>query len=294
MEPSLVGENAARKTIFRRSTGPEVSSYGLDWKGFAIQEYRGEPGEQPETVQPRHVLGLWRHHIATGERPNGRGGLTPYARYPGKVTLIPPSVIPKFRAHNSFEVMLCLLEPSFVKEVEQELDHRPSTELLFRANVDDRAMRQLITLLAVEAGQGGTLGRLYADHLAHAIAARLFCAEVGEKRTRAEVSALPPHLMRRVKERMHDVGSDPDLQALAAETGYSRHHFLRMFRAATGSTPHRYLLQLRLERAQDLLQRQPMSLIDIAASCGFSSHAHMTRAFRQMLGVTPSEYRRNL
>jgi AraC family transcriptional regulator len=36
------------------------------------------------------------------------------------------------------------------------------------------------------------------------------------------------------------------------------------------------------------------SLIDIAAACGFSSHAHMSRLFRQMIGLTPTDYRRNL
>lgn len=93
---------------------------------------------------------------------------------------------------------------------------------------------------------------------------------------------------------MHDLNANLNLQALATETGYSRSHFLRMFQAATGVTPHRYLLQLRLERAQELMKRGCASLIDIAFLCGFSSHAHMARMFRHFLGVTPSEYRRNL
>jgi AraC family transcriptional regulator len=109
-----------------------------------------------------------------------------------------------------------------------------------------------------------------------------------------EASPLPRHLLQRVVERMHDLVADLDLQALAAESGYSRSHFLRMFEAATGLTPHRYLLQLRLERAQELIRKGSTSLIDIAALCGFSSHAHMSRIFRQLLGVTPSRYRRNL
>jgi AraC family transcriptional regulator len=87
---------------------------------------------------------------------------------------------------------------------------------------------------------------------------------------------------------MHDLVADLDLQTLAAESGYSRSHFLRMFEAATGLTPHRYLLQFRLERAQKLMSERAISLIDIAALCGFSSHAHMSRVFRQLLGVTPS------
>jgi AraC family transcriptional regulator len=93
---------------------------------------------------------------------------------------------------------------------------------------------------------------------------------------------------------MHDLSSNLDMQSLAAETGYSRSHFLRLFRAATGCAPHHYLLQLRLKRAQELMRQERTSLIDIAAACGFSSHAHMSRLFRQMIGLTPTDYRRNL
>jgi AraC family transcriptional regulator len=87
---------------------------------------------------------------------------------------------------------------------------------------------------------------------------------------------------------------DLSLQALANESGYSRVHFVRMFRAATGSSPHNYLLNLRLERARELLKNPSLSLIDIALDCGFSSHSHMSRLFHKRVGVTPSAYRRSL
>ena len=67
-----------------------------------------------------------------------------------------------------------------------------------------------------------------------------------------------------------------------------------MFRAATGYSPHNYLLNLKLERAQELLRNPSMSLIDIALDCGFSSHSHMSRLFHKIVGVTPSAYRRSV
>jgi AraC family transcriptional regulator len=91
-----------------------------------------------------------------------------------------------------------------------------------------------------------------------------------------------------------DLSANIDLAALAVESGYSRAHFLRTFRAATGRTPHRYLLELRLTKAQSLIARRLMPLIDIALACGFSSHAHLTTAFRSRFGLSPSAYRRSL
>ena len=68
---------------------------------------------------------------------------------------------------------------------------------------------------------------------------------------------------------MSGLNDNLDLATLATESGYSRAQFLRMFRAATGQTPHRYLLELRLEKTRVLIASR-MPLVDIAAACGFS------------------------
>lgn len=288
-----------RSEIARQSPGVSsqgVTSNGLGWSGFSLVEYFGDEGERPEQFYDLHIIGLWQREIATGESPNGLGGYVPYTRYPGTVTLIPPSLIRKHRAHNPYQVTLCLFESSFVKRVGEELDQQPTEEFRLRANVEDVPMRQLITLLSIEAREGGSSGKLYADHLAHSIAIRLFSlgAEIRPRDRRAVSSPLPRHLLSRVLDRMRHFNSNLDLRTLAAETGYSRTHFLRMFQLSTGYTPHRYLVQLRLQRAQELMKQRSLSLIDIAASSGFSSNAHLSRMFRQFLGITPSEYRRKL
>ena len=99
--------------------------------------------------------------------------------------------------------------------------------------------------------------------------------------------------MRRVEERMRNLENDLTLEALARETGYSPIHFSRMFRAATGHAPHNYVLHLRVQRARQLLAESSVSLTEIVLECGFSSHSHMTRIFHQLVGMTPSAYRRN-
>ena len=108
------------------------------------------------------------------------------------------------------------------------------------------------------------------------------------------VSTLPPHALKRVLERIdHSFQSDVSLASLAEEAGYSRSHFLKMFRTSTGMTPHQYVLKRRIDHARSLLKRREISIIDVAADCGFSSQAHLTQVFRQHVGVTPAGYRRN-
>jgi AraC family transcriptional regulator len=114
------------------------------------------------------------------------------------------------------------------------------------------------------------------------------------QRTDSAVSALPPYALKRVLDRIeHSFQSEMSLASLAEEAGYSRGHFLKMFRTSMGMTPHRYLLKRRTDHARALLKRPEMSIIDVAADCGFSSQAHLTQVFRKHVGVTPGDYRRN-
>jgi AraC-like DNA-binding protein len=73
--------------------------------------------------------------------------------------------------------------------------------------------------------------------------------------------------------------------------GLSIHHFARGFKQSAGMTPHYYLTQKRVERAQDMLANSELSLSEIAYAVGFSDQSHLTRHFRQMLGVTPRQFR---
>ena len=149
-------------------------------------------------------------------------------------------------------------------------------------------------LLENAAKSGEPSDSLYVDHLIYAFSLRLF--SLGKERQYRDLpqGALPAHKLRRVIERMNaDLSIDLDLKTIAAESGYSRNHFLRMFRAATQSTPHQYFLRLRIEKAQSLMKNKSLRMIDIAESCGFTSQSQFSRAFRRVIGVTPRQYRRD-
>lgn len=80
------------------------------------------------------------------------------------------------------------------------------------------------------------------------------------------------------------------LPALAAETGLSPFHLVRVFRRATGIPPHAYLESVRIRHAQRLLELgEPLALV--AYGTGFSSQSHFTERFRRTIGVTPARYR---
>ena len=103
---------------------------------------------------------------------------------------------------------------------------------------------------------------------------------------------LPPGAMRRVREYVEThISESIDLAALAAIAGLSLYHFARAFKQSAGVTPHHYLVQRRVERAQEMLARTELSLSEIALAAGFSDQSHFARHFRQMLGRTPGQFR---
>jgi AraC-like DNA-binding protein len=80
---------------------------------------------------------------------------------------------------------------------------------------------------------------------------------------------------------------------VAEACGLSVNHFSRAFRRSIGKPPHRWLLDRRIQRAQDMLRINHLSLADIALSCGFAEQSHFTRVFTRTVGMPPGAWRRS-
>jgi AraC-like DNA-binding protein len=89
------------------------------------------------------------------------------------------------------------------------------------------------------------------------------------------------------------VGETVDLAALSAHVGLSAWHLIRVFRKATGLTPHAWLVDRRVHLARQLL-RAGEPLVHAASISGFADQSHLTRAFKARLGVTPGQYCRSV
>ena len=84
------------------------------------------------------------------------------------------------------------------------------------------------------------------------------------------------------------------LKEVARECGLSVGHFSHAFRRTLGVAPHKWLIEQRIVLSKEKLRDGRLSLSDVAAECGFSDQSHLTRVFRQMVGVSPGAWRRAL
>jgi len=80
-----------------------------------------------------------------------------------------------------------------------------------------------------------------------------------------------------------------NLKDLANYVGFSPYYFLRAFRNEVGMPPHEYLENIRIRRAQKLIEAG-VPLAQTAAEIGFSSQSHFTRRFKKIIGIAPGQY----
>ena len=132
------------------------------------------------------------------------------------------------------------------------------------------------------------------DHIALSLQSHLYQMYSATPARNAKArGGLAPWQESRAKEAMDaNLNKEIDIAQLAYECGLSTSRFARAFRQSTGCPPHRWLLQRRLERAQDLLLNSDKTLVKIAKACGFSDQNHLTRAFGQTVGTSPGLWRR--
>ena len=112
-------------------------------------------------------------------------------------------------------------------------------------------------------------------------------------RTDVEKGALGDSGLEKVLSDMHVHFSQPiDIKKYASECHLSEDRFIRIFKARMGMPPYRSQLRIRIERAIEMLQNQPINVSECAEIVGFSDAAYFSRIFKKMTGHPPSYYKK--
>ena len=157
---------------------------------------------------------------------------------------------------------------------------------------DQLALRRLLGA----AGAGASFDPFAIEEELLRIATRLSChGSAAPRPRRASTTAVHDACVARARAYLQEHFRDRlRLAEVARAACASADHLSRLFRQATGTTLHGYLLQLRLAAALDAVAESDVDLTTLALDLGFASHSHLTLAFRRSFGVTPSVARRGL
>jgi two-component system response regulator YesN len=82
------------------------------------------------------------------------------------------------------------------------------------------------------------------------------------------------------------------VEELAAKSGYTTDHFVRVFRSVTGQSPNQWIIAQRMERAVALLRESSHTVTQIAGQLGYDDLAFFSRQFKKAMGVSPDQFRR--
>lgn len=166
-------------------------------------------------------------------------------------------------------------------------------EILDGFSQKDPLVEQVIHSLAQELEYPQTATRLFADSAARFLTVHLlrhYCAVPIRETSRRPV--LSPRKLREVRDYVEAHISEPlNLDDLASIAHVSSFHFARLFKSATGETPHDFVTRIRMERARVLLRNTYWPASKIANAVGFSSKSHFCAAFRRFVGLTPNGFR---
>jgi AraC family transcriptional regulator len=276
-----------RSTIAGESSG---------WPGIKVSRHRFSAGEVRVSSLPGHLVTLHLSgplrlvQLLDGRRREG-------TEIKGDVGIVPLGTDATCIFGNGSEDANLLLDDGFFRRVAAEagMDEARLEIAGAFATRDPHIERIGLTFLS-ELEWGGPGEALYTESLANLLALHLVRhhSSVGRRakaRLDREASAgLPGSALKRAIEYVEDnLAGELTLEVLARAAGMSPSRFSRAFKRATGRTPHRYVVERRVERARLLLERGGLPIAEVAREVGFYDQSHLNRHFKRVLGLTPTQ-----
>lgn len=270
---------------------PTLSSAAVGWSGLAIEDY-----SIPACVISRHThvenfLHVVLHGSAKYEVLTG-GRTLRFAAVPGTTFILPRGTVDEVSWGEATHSIVVAIHPHLLINALDETVHESDIEWTEHWNVTDPHIMAVLLAMRTDLAEGSPAGRLYGESLANALAVYLLNRYT--VRRYAPVTyrgGLPGHRLKRVLDYIGDnLGDDLSLSQLASVVGMSPHYFAELFSKSTGQTPHRYVLLQRIERAKQSLRDPGRSVIEVGLDAGFQNPSHFARAFRKLVGTSPSRF----
>lgn len=92
----------------------------------------------------------------------------------------------------------------------------------------------------------------------------------------------------------NNISSSLTLESVANEVNFAPSYFHKLFKKSTGKPLHRYIEEIKIDKASNLLITTDMTLTEIAYECGFCSQSYFSYAFKRHTGMTPRNYAKNI
>ena len=210
--------------------------------------------------------------------------------------LITPANTPLFVRWEGDENCLQIqVGDQFLKQIAEETfkGNSDRVQLIPIFQQRDAQVEAIANLILAEFQQNPSSNQLYVDSLANILALNLLRQfTITQPQLPIYEGGLPQRQLMIILDYIEaNLDQEIKLANLAELLGMSQFHFSHLFKQAMGLSPYQYLLKQRVEKAKHLLKQTDRLIADIALECGFNSHSHLSKQFRQFTGMTPKAFR---
>ena len=206
----------------------------------------------------------------------------------GSLAICPAGIDYAADAAGTLDAVLVAIDPRKLALAAAE-DATIEPQLVERLSGYDQALLDLGRELAGENAGSYPTGALFWNEVAGAFIDGLITRHTVAPRSRAR-GALGKDVIKRLRDYIIAHLDEPiDVAKLANIAGRSPFHFTRVFARSVGTTPHRYVVHLRLRRAIELIRDERTGLAEAAAQTGFADQSHLSRWVRRVHGASLSE-----
>lgn len=271
--------------VLGRAPDVQLGAPGGGWRLSRWRQFVGSYAlpSFPDPVFTVHIGGKPRVKVWE------RDGWSEASSVPGCASLIPAGRPTRWLVDGELDVVTL----SIASEQAKQSDYRRALSRMRFAFGDPLGVALTRQILAELYAPAADDRAAYVGALANALRCHVLRGAATAQASQIPSSESSGYRIHRV---LHEITEHPgehhSVEALAALAGISPAHFSRVFRRATGVSPHRFLLEARINRAKELLTASSMSLTILAEALGFASQSHFTRTFRALVGVPPSTFRR--
>ena len=283
---------------FRLPEAPTLSVGMTGSVGIAVTRLRSETALEGRSVPPPmedayslalHLRDSADHELWLGSRHVYKGGYRT-----GAVSLVDLGDEPVARIGNAFDILQIYVPRQSIDEVAAEHGAPPVRDLVWERGASDATAMAFAGLLLPTLVDRRS-DRLFIDNLLLALRIHVAQAYGGIEAARFRAAGgLASWQERRAKDIIAARFAGPlAIADLARECGLSPSHFTRAFRITTGLQPHRWLSQVRITAAKEMLAAGKLPLAGIALACGFGDQSHFTRMFSREVGVSPGAWQRS-
>jgi AraC family transcriptional regulator len=216
----------------------------------------------------------------------------------GEFVIAPAQTKTAYTIYDKHRLMCLGIPKSFFDNAAEDLGINTDTvaTLLSDSHLDP-VVRHVVKECWVEANNNTARGALFVDANLMALSSRILSLAIGkdihtEAKTQPHLSDAHFDLVCQFVD--SNIDTSLRMKTLAKLVDMNEYAFSRAFKARTDLSPYQWVIDRRLTRAEFLLRKSTMDIVEIAFAVGFSSQSHMTNLFSQRAGVTPAEFRKQL